>query len=40
MDVSALARKAYPGGGGYKAVAGFQLSAEDMMEFLKTRKML
>lgn len=40
VDVSALARKAYPGGGGYKAVAGFQLSAEDMMEFLKTRKML
>ena len=27
-------------GGGHKAAAGFQLSAEDMMEFLKTRKML
>lgn len=40
VDVSALARKAYPGGGGHKAAAGFQLSAEDMMEFLKTRKML
>jgi oligoribonuclease NrnB/cAMP/cGMP phosphodiesterase (DHH superfamily) len=40
LDVSALARKAYPGGGGHKAAAGFQLSAEDMMEFLKSRKML
>lgn len=40
VDVSALARKANPGGGGHKAAAGFQLSAEDMMEFLKTRKML
>lgn len=39
LDVSALARKAYPGGGGHKAAAGFQLSAEDMMEFLKTKKM-
>lgn len=40
VDVSALARKANPGGGGHKAAAGFQLSAEDMMEFLKTREML
>ena len=40
VDVSALARKANPGGGGHKAAAGFQLSAEDMMEFLKTKKML
>lgn len=40
VDVSALARKANPGGGGHKAAAGFQLSVEDMMEFLKTRKML
>lgn len=39
LDVSALARKAYPGGGGHKAAAGFQLSEEDMMEFLKTKKM-
>ena len=39
LDVSALARKAYPGGGGHKAAAGFQLSVEDMMEFLKTKKM-
>lgn len=35
VDVSALARKAYPGGGGHKMAAGFQLSVEDMMEFLK-----
>lgn len=40
VDVSALARKANPGGGGHKAAAGFQLSVEDMMEFLKNRKML
>lgn len=40
VDVSALARKAYPGGGGHKMAAGFQLSVEDMMEFLKSRKML
>lgn len=39
VDVSALARKANPGGGGHKAAAGFQLSEEDMMEFLKTKKM-
>lgn len=32
--------KPIPGGGGHKAAAGFQLSAEDMMEFLKTREML
>ena len=30
---------ASPGGGGHKAAAGFQLSVEDMMEFLKTKKM-
>lgn len=39
VDVSALARMAYPGGGGHKAAAGFQLGVEDMMEFLKTKKM-
>ena len=39
VDVSTLARKANPGGGGHKAAAGFQLSVEDMMEFLKTKKM-
>lgn len=39
VDVSALARKANPGGGGHKAAAGFQLSVEDMMGFLKERRM-
>mgnify|MGYP000764119247 FL=1 len=39
VDVSALARKANPGGGGHKAGAGFQLSVEDMMGFLKERRM-
>lgn len=38
VDVSALARKANPGGGGHKAAAGFQLSVEDMMGFLKERR--
>lgn len=39
VDVSVLARKANPGGGGHKAAAGFQLSVEDMMGFLKERRM-
>lgn len=39
VDVSALARKANPCGGGHKAAAGFQLSVEDMMGFLKERRM-
>lgn len=38
LDCSAVARSASPGGGGHKQAAGFQLPMEEMMEFLKTRK--
>lgn len=39
VDCSTLAAKVSPGGGGHRQAAGFQLSVEDMMEFLKSRKM-
>lgn len=39
LDCSAVARSASPGGGGHKQAAGFQLPMEEMMEFLKTRKL-
>lgn len=38
LDCSAVARSVSPGGGGHKQAAGFQLPVEEMVEFLKTRK--
>lgn len=38
-DCSEVARSVSPGGGGHRQAAGFQLPAEDMTGFLKTRKL-
>lgn len=39
LDCSAVARSVSPGGGGHRQAAGFQLPVEEMMEFLKNRKL-